>query len=147
MIRKFIFVLALVLALSVPATAQDAKTVLSNAAKALGLENVNSVMYYGSGANFTLGQSNNSNGAWPRTNLNDYTRAIDFGQSVSRATAVTFAAPVTGGPPVQAPFNQNITAANNGERFERPSYRSRVSPPIASDAAMTTRKTARLLNR
>src|SRR5438067_5573882 len=93
---------------------QDAKTVVSTASKAMGVENVNSVMFYGSGANFGLGQSNNSNGAWPRTNLNDYVRAIDFTQPASRATAVTWAAPVTGGPAAQAAFNQNITPATMG---------------------------------
>jgi glyoxylase-like metal-dependent hydrolase (beta-lactamase superfamily II) len=67
---------------------------------------------YGSGANFGLGQSNNSNGAWPRTNVSDYVRSIDFTQPASRATGVTFAAPVTGGPAVQGVFQQNITPAN-----------------------------------
>ncbi|HYR43696.1 MAG TPA: MBL fold metallo-hydrolase [Terriglobia bacterium] len=104
---------ALFLALSLSLIAEDAKTVLGNASKAMGIENVNSVMYYGSGANFTLGQSNNANGAWPRTNLSDYTRAIDFMQPASRATAVTWAAPVTGGPAVQGAFNQNVIPANN----------------------------------
>ena len=45
-----------------------------------------SITYYGSGANFNLGQSNNANGQWPRTNLSDYSRSIDFTQPASRAT-------------------------------------------------------------
>jgi glyoxylase-like metal-dependent hydrolase (beta-lactamase superfamily II) len=113
MIKKCTGAAALLIALSLSLAAQDAKTVLGSAAKAMGIENVTSVMYYGSGANFTLGQSNNANGAWPRGNLNDYTRAIDFTQPASRATAVTWAAPVTGGPAAQGAFNQNVTPANN----------------------------------
>src|SRR5712691_3082874 len=114
MIKKCVAVTALLMiALSLPVAAQDAKSVLSNASKTMGVDNLNSVMFYGSGANFTLGQSNNSNGAWPRTNLNDYTRAIDFTQPASRASAVTWTAPVTGGPAVQGAFNQNITPAQN----------------------------------
>src|SRR6266478_6214370 len=113
MINKCIGASELLIAQSMYLRAHDAKTVLVAASKAMGIENVNSVMYYGSGANFTLGQSNNANGAWPRTNLNDYTRAIDFTQPASRATAVTWAAPVTGGLAAQAAFNQNNTAANN----------------------------------
>ena len=66
----------------------------------------------GRGANFGLGQSNNANGQWPRNNVSDYSRSIDFTQPASRATGVTSAAPVTGGPAVQAPFQQNITPAN-----------------------------------
>ena len=63
-------------------------------------------------ANFDLGQSNNANGQWPRNNVSDYSRSIDFTQPASRATGVTFGAPVTGGPAVQAPFQQNIAPAN-----------------------------------
>jgi glyoxylase-like metal-dependent hydrolase (beta-lactamase superfamily II) len=93
------------------AGAQDAKTVIANASKAMGADGVNSIVVYGSGANYNLGQSNNANGEWPRTNLNDYVRAIDFTSSTSRATAVTWAAPVTGPVAVQGQFQQNITAA------------------------------------
>jgi hypothetical protein len=93
------------------AGAQDAKTVVANASKAMGADGVNSIMVYGSGANYGLGQSNNANGEWPRTNLNDYVRAIDFTGSLSRATAVTWAAPVTAPVAVQGQFQQNITAA------------------------------------
>ena len=85
-------------ALAVPAAAQDAKTVVGTASKAMGADGLTSITMYGSGANFGLGQSNNSNGAWPRTNVSDYVRSIDFTQPASRATGVTFAAPVTGGP-------------------------------------------------
>ena len=94
-------------------TGQDAKSLVQAASKEMGIENVNSVMFYGSGANFNLGQSNRANGPWPRTNLNDYTRAIDFSLSASRATAVTWSAPVTGGAAAQGAFTQNITAENS----------------------------------
>jgi glyoxylase-like metal-dependent hydrolase (beta-lactamase superfamily II) len=94
------------------AAAQDAKTVIANASKAMGADSLNSITYYGSGANFGLGQSNNANGQWPRTNVSDYVRSIDFTGPVSRATGVTFAAPVTGGPAAQAAFQQNITKEN-----------------------------------
>jgi glyoxylase-like metal-dependent hydrolase (beta-lactamase superfamily II) len=117
MTRRGLNVLALAVAFAVlapsGAAGQDAKTVIGNASKAMGVENLNSITYYGSGANFNLGQSNNANGPWPRTNLNDYRRSIDFVQPALRSTAVTFAAPVTGGPAAQAPFNQNVTTAND----------------------------------
>ena len=51
----------------VAAGAQDAKTVIANASKAMGSESLTSIMFYGSGANYGLGQSNNANGEWPRT--------------------------------------------------------------------------------
>src|SRR3954471_67023 len=105
---------ALVALVPVTASAEDAKSVLAAASKAMGMDNLTSITIYGSGANFNLGQSNNANDQWPRNNLSDYQRSIDFASSTSRATAVTFAAPVTGGPAVQGAFQQNITANNTG---------------------------------
>jgi glyoxylase-like metal-dependent hydrolase (beta-lactamase superfamily II) len=106
-----LIVAAPALVFPVAAGAQDAKTVIANASKAMGADGLNSIALNGSGANYGLGQSNNANGEWPRTNLNDYVRAIDFASSTSRATAVTWAAPVTGPVAVQGQFQQNITAA------------------------------------
>ena len=113
MTKQYGSAVVLVAALALPAAAQDARTVVGNAMKAMGADTLNSISYYGSGANFNLGQSNSANGPWPRANLNDYTRAIDFAQPASRATAVTWGAPVTGGPAAQGAFNQNITPAND----------------------------------
>jgi glyoxylase-like metal-dependent hydrolase (beta-lactamase superfamily II) len=113
MMKKCLAALALGALLSSTAAAQDAKTVVSNASKAMGVENLSSITYYGSGANFNLGQSNNANGPWPQANLNDYRRSIDFSQPVLRSSAVTFGVPVTGGPAAQGAFNQYVTPANN----------------------------------
>src|SRR5687768_6370649 len=112
MIRESFAALAVVCLLAHPALSQDAKTVIANASKAIGADGVNSVTFYGSGANYNLGQSNNAQGPWPRVNLNDYRRSIDFSQPASRATAVTWAAPPQGTPAVQGAFNQLITPAN-----------------------------------
>jgi glyoxylase-like metal-dependent hydrolase (beta-lactamase superfamily II) len=112
MTRRPAFVIGCLLGLLVmSASAQDAKSIVAASSKAMGVEGVTSILYYGSGANFNFGQSNNPNGPWPRVNLNDYRRAIDFSQPASRATAVTVAPPVQGGPPAQGNFQQNITPA------------------------------------
>ena len=112
MMKRLMAALAFISLVSASAAAQDAKAVLAAASKAMGMDNLTSITIYGSGANFNLGQSNNANDQWPRNNLSDYQRSIDFSTSTSRATAVTFAAPVTGGPPVQGAFQQNITPTN-----------------------------------
>jgi glyoxylase-like metal-dependent hydrolase (beta-lactamase superfamily II) len=98
--------------LSSPAFAQNASTVIANASKAMGVDGLSSITYYGSAANYNLGQNNNANYPWPRVNVNDYRRTIDFAGPSSLATGVTVAAPVTGGPATQSPFTQNIAAAN-----------------------------------
>jgi glyoxylase-like metal-dependent hydrolase (beta-lactamase superfamily II) len=109
--HKYVAILALGL-LSQASFAQDAKAVIGSASQAMGIDNLNSISYYGSGANFSLGQNNNANAPWPPINANDYVRSIDFTQPVSRATWVTWGSPVTGGPAVQGQGQQNITPAN-----------------------------------
>jgi glyoxylase-like metal-dependent hydrolase (beta-lactamase superfamily II) len=58
------------------ASAQDAKTVLQAAQKAMG--DVNSIEYSGTGHLNAFGQSWVSTGAWPVTNLTSYTKTIDY---------------------------------------------------------------------
>jgi glyoxylase-like metal-dependent hydrolase (beta-lactamase superfamily II) len=94
------------------AFAQNAATVIANASKSMGVEGLSSVTYYGSAANYNLGQNNNSNYPWPRTNVNDYRRTIDFTKPALLSTGQTFAVPVTGGPAALAPFTQNIQSTN-----------------------------------
>jgi len=94
------------------AWAQNAATVIANASKNMGAEGLSSITYYGSGANYNLGQSNNANYPWPRVNVNDYRRTIDFTKPALLSTGVTFAVPVTGGPAAPAPFTQNISSTN-----------------------------------
>src|SRR5437868_15487220 len=83
--------------------AEDAKTVIANASKAMGVEGLNSIHYYGSAQNGNLGQNNNSNQPWPMAGANDYVRTIDFTQPASRATWMNYASPVTGGPEAITP--------------------------------------------
>ncbi len=110
--RTWIFALALAGVLAQTAAAQDAKTVIGTASKAMGVEGMNSIHYNGVAQNGNLGQNNNANQPWPLTNADDYVRWIDFTQPASRATWTTYAVPVTGGVATQAPGQQNITPQN-----------------------------------
>ena len=65
MIRKIFAAIALVVVGSASAAAQDAKTVVSNASKAMGVDGLNSIHYYGVAQNGNLGQNNNANQPWP----------------------------------------------------------------------------------
>jgi glyoxylase-like metal-dependent hydrolase (beta-lactamase superfamily II) len=94
------------------AAAEDAKAVIGNASKAMGIEGLNAIHYYGSAQNGNLGQNNNSNQPWPMAGANDYVRTIDFTQPASRATWINYAAPVTGGPATTTPGQQNVTPQN-----------------------------------
>jgi glyoxylase-like metal-dependent hydrolase (beta-lactamase superfamily II) len=96
--------------LALTASAQDARTIVANATRAMGMESLNSIHYYGTAQNGNLGQNNNSNQPWPMAGANDYVRAIDFSAPVSRATWQNYAVPVTGGVAALTPGQQNITA-------------------------------------
>ena len=91
-----VLALAVTGALLQTAAAQDAKAVIAAASKAMGVDGLNSIHYYGVAQNGNLGQNNNANQPWPMAGANDYVRAIDFTQPASRATWVNYAVPVTG---------------------------------------------------
>ena len=108
----FVAGMTLAVLLAQSAVAQNAKTVISNASKAMGVEGLNSIHYYGTAQNGNLGQNNNANQPWPMAAANDYVRAIDFAQPASRATWMNYAVPVTGGAATLTPGQQNITPQN-----------------------------------
>jgi glyoxylase-like metal-dependent hydrolase (beta-lactamase superfamily II) len=97
MVKHCVAAVALVGLISSAAEAQDARTVVANASKAMGVEGLNSIHFYGAAQLGNLGQNNNANQPWPLNNANDYVRAIDFSRPASRATWATYAVPVTGG--------------------------------------------------
>ncbi len=97
-----------------PAAPQDNQALLATVTKAMGLEGVNSLYFYGTGANASLGQNNNADIPWPRTPLNDVTRAIDFSQNAMRTTFSTYAVPVIGGAATLVPVQQMVNANSPG---------------------------------
>jgi glyoxylase-like metal-dependent hydrolase (beta-lactamase superfamily II) len=67
---------------------KDAKTVLGDAAAALGASELSSIQYSGAGANYALGQNPRPDSPWPKFNVVRYERAIDFETSSSREVLV-----------------------------------------------------------
>ena len=118
--KCLIVAIAASLLLCVPqvTVAQDAKTVISNAAKAMGAENLKTIQYSGTGFNSALGQSPNPNAAWPTFPIKTYSREIDLDAVISRVTLVRTQGPTIrggGGQPIigEQTQNQNITT-NSG---------------------------------
>ena len=68
----------------VPAAAQDARSLLQAADKAMGASAVNSVTYSGTGTMNYVGQSFDPNGDWPRANMKSYSQTIDYGSKSSK---------------------------------------------------------------
>jgi len=115
MLRKFGVGALVVVALSVGAGAQDAKTLIANASRAMGADNLTSLTYSGSAQNGNFGQSRNIAGPLQMTAITTYTRSIDLNQPASRAFGPTMPPTIAGAPaPVAGNFNQNITPTTMG---------------------------------
>ena len=82
MTRKFTGLLTSILVVPLSLAAQDAKTVLQGASKAMG--DVRSIQYSGTGHLYALGQAYSPTSAWPQNNITSYTRTIDYGSRSSK---------------------------------------------------------------
>ena len=76
--------LTLAALMAVSAPAQDARSVLQAAAKTMGVENLRSIQYTGTGWQGMVGQNFTPDLDWPRVDLTSYTRTIDFDTMSSR---------------------------------------------------------------
>ena len=86
MAKKLLIALtAVTLAVQI-AAAQDAKTVLQNATKAMG--DVKSIQFSGTGHLSAVGQAWNPTSPWPETIVKSYTRTVDYGSQSSREELV-----------------------------------------------------------
>ncbi len=66
MLKTVFGALLLVALLTLSLAAQDANTVIANASKAMGADNLKSIQYSGSGYDFAIGQNLNPNSPWPK---------------------------------------------------------------------------------
>ena len=78
MLKKCFAAAVLMALLSLSAMAQDARTVVANASKAMGVDNLKSIQYTGTGWNAGVGQSFSPADDWPRIDITAYTRTIDY---------------------------------------------------------------------
>src|SRR5215475_1085346 len=74
--RQILLVLAMAVALTATASAQDSKSVVDSASKAIG--SLKSVEYSGSGFDFAMGPAVNPSSPWPKFVDKTYKRTIDF---------------------------------------------------------------------
>jgi len=88
MVKKCLAGLSLAVVLVWTASAQDAKTVIANASKAMGVDTLKTVQYSATGMDFVLGQAGNPSLPWPKFVNKSYTRAINFETPASRVDRV-----------------------------------------------------------
>src|SRR5262245_37960500 len=80
--------LALAALLVWTASAQDARTVIGNASKAIGVDTLKTVQYSATGLDFALGQAPNPSSPWPKFVNKSYSRSINFETPASRVERV-----------------------------------------------------------
>ena len=74
----FVLLAAVAASAAPSAPPQDAKTLLLNASKAMGADNLKTIQYSGTGTEFAYGQAYNPDSPWPPFADKSYTRTIDY---------------------------------------------------------------------
>ena len=69
-------------------SAQDAKTVVANAARTIGVDTLKTVQYSATGYDFALGQAPNPTSPWPKFVNKSYSRTINFETPASKVERV-----------------------------------------------------------
>jgi glyoxylase-like metal-dependent hydrolase (beta-lactamase superfamily II) len=88
MIGNFANTIAIMLLISSATMAQEAQTILSKAADAMGAANLKTIEFSGSGSQFVFGQNVNPNTPWPRFHAKSYTYAADYETPAAREEMV-----------------------------------------------------------
>jgi glyoxylase-like metal-dependent hydrolase (beta-lactamase superfamily II) len=88
MLEKSLAVFGLAAALVWTASAQDAKAVIADASKAMGVDTLRTVQYAATGLDFILGQAANPDLPWPKFINKSYSRSIDFETPTSRVDRI-----------------------------------------------------------
>src|SRR5688500_4959336 len=84
MFKKCLAVFGLSTVLVGTPSAQDAKAVIADASRAMGVDTLKTVQYSATGFDFVLGQAPNASSPWPKFINKSYTRSINFEARASR---------------------------------------------------------------
>lgn len=101
-------VAVLVLALSSPATAQDARAVIDEASRAMGAAGLHAIAMAGNAAFGNLGQSRTISFRLASTPIGDFKRVIDFDRSAMHTMGIA-GAPAVAGNPAPGVYEELVT--------------------------------------
>ena len=120
MTRKMWFALAVMALFGGIASAQDAKSVLQSATKAMG--DVKSIQYSGTGHLSQLGQAFTPGGAYPETNVTSYMKTIDYASRSAKEelTRMEQIPPVKGGSRPFAGEDKQVNFVNGQYAWDQP---------------------------
>src|ERR1700704_3421391 len=120
MTRKMWFALAVMALFGGIASAQDAKSVLQSATKAMG--DVKSIQYSGPGHLSQLGQAFTPGGSYPETNVTSYMKTIDYASRSAKEelTRMEQIPPVKGGSRPFAGEDKQVNFVNGQYAWDQP---------------------------
>jgi len=114
MFKKLMGVVVFATLFTMTALAQDAKTVLGNASRAMGADNLKTVQFTGTGWEYTFGQAVNPKSPWPGYESRTYTRTINFEAPAWRIERVLVpASPARRGGGLLPALNQTVVINAN----------------------------------
>ena len=88
MFKKCVAVFGLAAVLVWTPSAQDARAVIADASRAMGVDTLKTVQYSATGFDFVLGQAPNASSPWPKFINKSYTRSINFEAAASHVDRV-----------------------------------------------------------
>ena len=109
MLKKSLAVFGLAAVLVWTTSAQDARAVIGNASKAMGVDTLKTVQYSATGLDFTLGQAGNPSLPWPKFIDKSYSRSLNFETPASRMDRVR----MQGENPPRGGGNQPVVGEQN----------------------------------
>ena len=146
MARRAFILVALLAVVVASGSAQDARAVLQASAAAMGLNNVRTIQYSGTGWNALVGQSYDLTEDWPRFEVTAYTRTIDYDANTAREdfTRRRGSYPMHGG---GAPFDGDqrvVQVVSGGSHWGGGSFDRTWSPrrPATSEASPSSRRSS-----
>ncbi|HTM05364.1 MAG TPA: MBL fold metallo-hydrolase [Vicinamibacterales bacterium] len=105
------FLIVALLAVSVNAAAEDARAVIDEVSRAMGVTNLTSIALAGSAAVGNFGQSRTISFGLASSGISNFVRAIDFSKSSAHSVGIVTGKPVQGGLPA-GPWEETIGPAD-----------------------------------
>jgi glyoxylase-like metal-dependent hydrolase (beta-lactamase superfamily II) len=115
------------------ATRDDARAVLLQADQATGGSQLRTLRYAGNGTGATFGQAYQADAAWPRINIPNYTRWVDYENGALREDSVRTRAEVNGGGalPLMGTGEQRVSAWVRGDQAWNVTGTAAAAAPVA----------------
>jgi hypothetical protein len=116
-IKTTAMTVAFIAALACHAAAQEARSVVAEASRVMGVKGLNSIAFAGTAAYGNIGQSRRISFGLASTTIGNFTRVIDFAHSAMHSTGVAGSPAVPGNPPPGF-FEEIVTASDGWTQLE-----------------------------